>query len=1017
MKASKRTIWLLMTVLVSLSSFGAVQAQRLVISPESARVPVNGTVRFRAQLFGDSNLSPVIADRIDWRVEPEELGKITEDGFFMAGERPGQGKVLAIAKFENLELRAEAKIEVGDLDVAFRDELILEVEPHEAALEFGQEQQFHARLRFRDNVRIAPDLAVNWTVEPNGIGKISQRGLFKAGDQAADGHVIAYVNYDGSRVFGRAHVVIGARQDAAISGSVVASSNNSPVIDAQVVAQRIGDASSVANADLHWYRRTNTDSSGNYLLEKLIPGRYVVWANGEGFITEFYQEAGHYREATPVAASDDDTTRGIDFTLDQGGMIAGTVYSEVDSMPLPRVHVYAFSAVNAVDVNARFGNHGMTDENGNYLIPNLRSGSYYVTADLPGYQREFFDDADRLVDATVVPVVNPNTTSDVDFALGLNSALSGTVFSDDDSVGIKGALVYAKPLNGPDDLRFKTRTNENGEYVLDLEPGFYLVAAEAEGFNHEFFEDEFDPAFATPVEVLENQHTSGIDFGLAPLSTLTGMVTDQITGDPIANAWVYAYPEVGGGRAVKGITREDGSYSLEGLAPGIYFVKAGSRGYHPEFYTEAETLSDATPLSVGVNEVWLGISFTLSPASIIEGTVLTDQGLPIVRALVVAKMIGSPFRKEALSDTTGNYRIENLPSGNYIVFAMARGYYREFYDNAETRDEATPVELSTSEVESGIDFSLSEIPDNAGAISGFVFDDQDNLPIPGAIMVAVAAQGGPPLFSVTDADGFYGIKGLTNGDYFVMCWAQGYVGEFYDDVQDWRRADLVNVVSPSETPGIDFGLSSLSPGPYRVRGRILSRTEEPVPNALVYAQTKDGVAGFAVSDESGNYVINDLAAGQVKLVATVPGLEQNNDDDIATDDSVSVDLGSGEDDFEFDLTMDDSDFITGVETLDGTLPLEFSLNQNYPNPFNPETEIRFNLPAGGDVTMRIFNILGQEIVTLMSEQLEAGNHGVNWNGLNGQHNVVPSGIYFYSIRVRNGNDLVFQQVRKMTLLR
>ena len=76
----------------------------LVISPETAKVPIHGTVRFKAQLFGVSNFDAVTADSIDWKVEPEELGRITDDGFFIAGNRPGEGTVIATAKILNREI-------------------------------------------------------------------------------------------------------------------------------------------------------------------------------------------------------------------------------------------------------------------------------------------------------------------------------------------------------------------------------------------------------------------------------------------------------------------------------------------------------------------------------------------------------------------------------------------------------------------------------------------------------------------------------------------------------------------------------------------------------------------------------------------------------------------------------------------------------------------------------------------------------------------------------------------------
>jgi hypothetical protein len=65
-----------------------------------------------------------------------------------------------------------------------------------------------------------------------------------------------------------------------------------------------------------------------------------------------------------------------------------------------------------------------------------------------------------------------------------------------------------------------------------------------------------------------------------------------------------------------------------------------------------------------------------------------------------------------------------------------------------------------------------------------------------------------------------------------------------------------------------------------------------------------------------------------------------------------------------------------------TVPKEFALSQNYPNPFNPETNIRYELPKDGVVTLRIYDLLGREVRTMVSEPQTAGYYTVRWDGRN-----------------------------------
>lgn len=106
--------------------------------------------------------------------------------------------------------------------------------------------------------------------------------------------------------------------------------------------------------------------------------------------------------------------------------------------------------------------------------------------------------------------------------------------------------------------------------------------------------------------------------------------------------------------------------------------------------------------------------------------------------------------------------------------------------------------------------------------------------------------------------------------------------------------------------------------------------------------------------------------------------------------------------------------VGSVTSVDGEeeLPLSYSIEQNYPNPFNPTTTINYSLPEANFVTIKIYNMLGQEVKTLLSEEVKAGRHNVNWNGENNFGIKVSSGTYIY--RITAGE---FVQAKKMILLK
>jgi len=104
--------------------------------------------------------------------------------------------------------------------------------------------------------------------------------------------------------------------------------------------------------------------------------------------------------------------------------------------------------------------------------------------------------------------------------------------------------------------------------------------------------------------------------------------------------------------------------------------------------------------------------------------------------------------------------------------------------------------------------------------------------------------------------------------------------------------------------------------------------------------------------------------------------------------------------------------VVSVEDETPNLPTEFSLSQNYPNPFNPSTIIRYEIPERSFVTLKVYDILGNEIATLINEEKPARSYEVEFNSLSGKFRNLPSGVYFY--RLTSGK---FADTKKLILLK
>ena len=96
-----------------------------------------------------------------------------------------------------------------------------------------------------------------------------------------------------------------------------------------------------------------------------------------------------------------------------------------------------------------------------------------------------------------------------------------------------------------------------------------------------------------------------------------------------------------------------------------------------------------------------------------------------------------------------------------------------------------------------------------------------------------------------------------------------------------------------------------------------------------------------------------------------------------------------------------------VEQIDGLAPRAFSLEQNYPNPFNPSTNIRFSIASATEVSLKVSDVLGREMATLVNQTMAPGSYSVKWDA-----SAAPSGIYFYTVRAGN-----YLETRRMLLVK
>ncbi len=173
----------------------------------------------------------------------------------------------------------------------------------------------------------------------------------------------------------------------------------------------------------------------------------------------------------------------------------------------------------------------------------------------------------------------------------------------------------------------------------------------------------------------------------------------------------------------------------------------------------------------------------------------------------------------------------------------------------------------------------------------------------------------------------------------------------------------------------------------------------PLPyksDAIVYAKQGNNFTKFAISNQSEQYSIPNLAPGSYEIYVNRIGY---------TSASTNINIGTINIDT-LNFTLDTTSII-GIKNISSEVPKDFSLRQNYPNPFNPVTKIEFALSKASYVKLSVYNILGEEVQVLVDESLKAGKYEVIYNALK-----LPSGVYFYRISADG-----FSETRKMVLIK
>ena len=404
-----------------------------------------------------------------------------------------------------------------------------------------------------------------------------------------------------------------------------------------------------------------------------------------------------------------------------------------------------------------------------------------------------------------------------------------------------------------------------------------------------------------------------------------------------------------------------------GLAPGMYVFKVTQNNVGMTVAGTVQALS--------------------SPAHTISGTVTPPPARSaryINMEVRRSESAGSPNFWDAVTDSTGNYAIQMNAdtAGNPWRIRIDNNPYPP---NVISPDE---ISLTITGNHAGNNFVFLQA---SAQVAGFLRDESSN-PLPSRGAQVFRNGGGVNRRANTDATGFFQI-GLLSSELTGQTWT------LESDCNCNNGVTTTELIAQAQLPVINPGDSLFRQlvvysANSLIQGQVQIDGAPPGFPVQIVAQNLDTAQAGAQADPStGNFtlnVTNRIYNYYVSGVNLGPGFN-----------SPSILAHPGQTGVIINITT------AGVEERRPGIPSKFSLDQNYPNPFNPSTGIRFALPKAAHVSLKVFNLLGQEVASILDGERIAGSYTVQWKPEN-----LSSGIYFYRLQAEG-----FVQTKALVFLK
>ncbi len=714
--------------------------------------------------------------------------------------------------------------------------------------------------------------------------------------------------------------------------------------------------------------RVRSDHEGRFRLE-LPVGSYDVRAYESGFQSFSNQEPIEIRANTRNSA--------IRVALEPTSSVSGRLAGASNRNRRGIVIAHPLGESELLPKRGRI-------EGDRFTVVGLEPGSYRIEVLIPGYVPAHIE---------TVSLAAGDYLTDLTIDLSRGKSASGIVR--DSQGGIEAQIeVVARRVGKGIGLEQTGWSNAKGAFVITgLVPGEYQLTTASVGYT--ISSESFQ---------IRESDLKHLILVLNPLGRIVG----TLSGEVVQGAVVYAIPDgfdlsislggQGNGWIAGRLTdRTTGTFEIEGVPGGAYYIMAMAPGHLRTFFPGTSNPKEASAITILNGETTNADAFELLRGSTLYGQMMVRSlNLPIAGATVEVRSLDRRDVSTALTDEEGRFQLSGIAAGRYLIKVHADGYISQFFPGVPRAEEATPLEVDGKRDE--INISLLLPIREAADFNEDGYVDVSDL----ERFVDRVRAGGVTDSRVFDPnqDGL-----VTYDDFEYVIGEVRNAGKMIDPptVLEWKSADT-------------------EPGQIRASLRV----ENLVASIGFLAKIHyDPERAEFLGGESGESLFKD---GRLRVEEVGPGVllvvngSSDRDEREGEGELVSLVFRPREDKASVRLRTE-----AVVVLLPGgrmaspalpdpvrlSLPPEtFYLLQNVPNPFNPETTIAYELPEAVQVKLVIFNLVGQRVRGLVDDFKTSGRYEIRWNGKDDFGRDVGSGVYFYSLEAG-----VLSTTKRMLLIR